>query len=289
MLWGKKGIEILDKLEPITLERVQALHKLPAGQTRRKCFETHSGIQDTKQRPSFSVNFRESIKPLYEAAMMGKFRLQYSEKYGNYWHFINGNEIEDVRGWERAQGSRVFIRDTLSTSIALAEYSSDPSEHQRTPIGELVYQAKYQVNQEAIQALSGRMAETIRSLPYYRIAHGVCAVPPCPTKTRTDLPTQIAALVAKELGVDDLTAGFQYQGTKAELKGLPLEQKWPALEAAGITYAGGRLDGKKIILIDDLYQSGVTMQFIAMKLQDAGAHHVYGLSMAKNLSDTDNQ
>ncbi len=45
---------------------------------------------------------------------------------------------------------------------------------------------------------------------------------------------------------------------------------------------------KTIILIDDKYQSGITIQYIAMKLQQAGAHEVYGLSFVKTLRDKDN-
>jgi predicted amidophosphoribosyltransferase len=37
--------------------------------------------------------------------------------------------------------------------------------------------------------------------------------------------------------------------------------------------------------MDDLYQSGTTMQFVAMKLKQAGARHVYGLALVKALSN----
>ncbi len=44
-----------------------------------------------------------------------------------------------------------------------------------------------------------------------------------------------------------------------------------------------------ILLLDDLYQSGITMQYVAMKLQKAGAEKIFGLSIVKSLNDTDNQ
>lgn len=284
-----KKMYVLPQLEPITFERVQALQQLPVDQTRRKCFEK-SGIQERKARPTFSVNFQESIKAIYEAMMLPYgFELQYSNTLHNYWHYVKKEDIEKIKEWERGQGSRMFIRDNLSISIALASYSTDPAEHHRTTIGELVYQAKYQGNADAIQGLAGRCVETIRSLPYYRKAQCICAVPPSSTKTRRDLPSEITALVAKELEIENITSNFKYHGTKPELKGLKLEEKWPGLKAADLRYEGKKLNGKKVILVDDLYQSGTTMQFVGMKLHEAGAHHVYGLSMAKNLSDDDNQ
>lgn len=45
-------------------------------------------------------------------------------------------------------------------------------------------------------------------------------------------------------------------------------------------------EGKRILLLDDLYQSGVSMQFTAMKLYLAGANEIYGLSIVKSLSNS---
>ncbi len=39
--------------------------------------------------------------------------------------------------------------------------------------------------------------------------------------------------------------------------------------------------GRAIPLVDDLYQSGISMNFVAMKLQEAGATHVLGLAAEK--------
>jgi predicted amidophosphoribosyltransferase len=44
-----------------------------------------------------------------------------------------------------------------------------------------------------------------------------------------------------------------------------------------------------VILIDDKYQSGMTIQFVASRLYDAGTAKVYGLCAVKTLRDMDNQ
>lgn len=41
-------------------------------------------------------------------------------------------------------------------------------------------------------------------------------------------------------------------------------------------------------MIDDLYQSGLTINYIAEELRAAGAHEVFGLAAVKTLRDDDN-
>ena len=42
------------------------------------------------------------------------------------------------------------------------------------------------------------------------------------------------------------------------------------------------------VLIDDLYQSGVTVNFVGMKLQQAGFNRICGLYLVKSMNDRDN-
>ena len=44
-----------------------------------------------------------------------------------------------------------------------------------------------------------------------------------------------------------------------------------------------------IILLDDIYQSGTTIQFVAMKLIEAGAKRIFGLTTVKARRNTDNK
>jgi len=77
--------------------------------------------------------------------------------------------------------------------------------------------------------------------------------------------------------------------TKASVKEVALDEKWAAWESADLQVTSLDLAEKKIILIDDKYQSGTTIQFVGSVLQSHGASEVYGLSLVKTLRDTDNQ
>lgn len=273
-------------MDEITLERVQQMRIL---EPRRRCFADHSGIQMAKKNgsKSFSVKFEETIRPIYEA--MTGCQLHHSVNFSNYWHSIGDDEdLTKIQQWESSQGDRVFLRDCLSLSIALGINFPDNQSHDRTELGELEHRAKQHRDEEAIKELASRTITTINELPFYQEADLVAAVPPRPDK-EFDLPARIAKLVAVATRKPDITLDFKFGNTKGSLKEVALDEKWAAWENAGLTLDNAELVGKKVILIDDKYQSGTTLQFVAMILQKHGASEVYGLSLVKTLRDTDNR
>lgn len=42
---------------------------------------------------------------------------------------------------------------------------------------------------------------------------------------------------------------------------------------------------QNILLVDDLYKSGLTMQYVAMMLKNAGCSRVFGLTLVKSLGN----
>ena len=104
-----------------------------------------------------------------------------------------------------------------------------------------------------------------------------------------DLPSLVTSIVSNDLGKPDITGHFRFNGEKKSVKSASLDEKWNPWEEAQLTFDGIDITDKTIILIDDKYQSGTTIQYVAMKLQEFGAFQVYGLSMVKTMRDTDNQ
>jgi competence protein ComFC len=45
--------------------------------------------------------------------------------------------------------------------------------------------------------------------------------------------------------------------------------------------------GRRVLIVDDLYQSGTTMNYVGMLLLEKGASAVYGLSCEKTCSNQD--
>lgn len=81
---------------------------------------------------------------------------------------------------------------------------------------------------------------------------------------------------------------------KPEMKGLSFDKKieiWKAIyqDENSIDLDPARVQGRDIVIVDDLYQSGTTMWAYAEKLKRIGARHVFGLACVKSMRDSDNQ
>lgn len=262
---------------------------------RRICFSTtHAGQPKRVNKPdivgSFSVPFHETIGPLFKAdTNLDLFPNSSQAKFPGYYRTIRSEqEFNNIKLWVETQNTRVFLRDCLDLSVALSMNYSEEAEAHRTPLGELEYQAKYHRNKDAIHRLAELCVRTIRDLHFYRDADCVTAVPPKPEK-QFDLPLILTQLISEKLCKPDLTGFFNYGGAKASMKEAELPDKWLQWEKSSLVFKGMKLDHKKVILIDDLYQSGTSMQYVAMKLQESGAVKVCGLSLVKSWKDTDNQ
>ena len=159
-----------------------------------------------------------------------------------------------------------------------------------TEIGNLEHNGKNNRDQNAINQLADTVSQVIQYLPFYKDADLICSVPPRPDKD-FDLPGSVTKLVSGKVGKQDVTSGFVFNRHKSSVKAATFDEKWNVWEAAQVSFHNSpafNVNDKTIILIDDKYQSGITIQYIAMKLQQSGADEVYGLSFVKTLRDTDN-
>ena len=235
---------------------------IPGGNCVEKIFETDTGLQ----------LWTDNFKPLVR------------------WRSIRSeDEFIKIDAWARRQGRRVFLRDCLELSVALDIRSSWDGDQNTdyTPIGALEYRAKFTPDEEAIEALVGHFCAAIVDLPFYRDALLIAAVPPRPGKSY-DLPQTLAARIAERLPLINVTPQFQFVGRKGLVKQLTLKQKWAAWEQSGLTFTPPLPASPSVILIDDIYQSGTSLQFVASRLRAAGAGAIYGLCAVKTSRDTDN-
>lgn len=234
---------------------------------------------------SFSVPFSDTIDPLFREGT--GLHLTPSKNYSGSWVSIkNESDFAKIENWTANQGTRVFLRDSLALSIAIDFNFLEESQY--TVVGELEMRAKKLADKNALIDLQTRCFEAIKELPFYSEADFIAAVPPRPGKGY-DLPTCLARGVAETTGAYDLTSLFGWVGDKGSLKDEAVSDKWDRLEKAGLQLGDIKLEGKPVVLIDDLYQSGTTMQYVAMKLREAGAGPIFGLAVVKSWRDSDNQ
>lgn len=240
---------------------------------------------------SFSVPFDKTIKPLFKAAtgfdFIHKTSVFHGKEMENYFLSIKTeDDFTRIQNWVAAQGTLVFLRDCLDLSLALDSNFVEVG-GPYTTLGELEHKAKASQDADALETLGDLLINAIRDLPFYKDTKMVMAVPAAKEKL-FDLPSVLAQRVAFTLSKEDLTSRFAFHGAKGQVKDCALEEEWLQLESADLRYTGSNLAGACVILIDDKYQSGTTMQYVAMKLQEAGAKRVYGISLVKTLRDGDN-
>ena len=173
------------------------------------------------------------------------------------------------------------MRDCLDISLSLSMNIIE--NESRTEIGELEYQSKYNSNNDAEEQLVSLCKEWINKLPYYKDADLICAVP---SNTPNNLPQRIVDKL--DITATNISNTILWTSKTRNVKDAEnVEDKISILEESGFTINNKeQLKNKVVILFDDLYMSGVTLQYIAMKLKEAGVQRVLGLTIVKSRSNS---
>jgi hypothetical protein len=268
----------------IAKEMVLGIRSEPG--THRKQFSANSGVQKNKPKPTFSVPFDNGLCRHFADGT--GLNLRWNGRFGQYYCFLEDEEaIKKVEAWEKAQGTRVFIKNLMSSSLALDLNFSDNVSGHKTRIGLLEERAKHYHDEAAVAELVHLSVETVESISWLRDCDALMAVPAMPDKT-FDLPRELAKGIQLGTGKDDVTPWLVLDGKTQSAKAVELSHKWDVWAQCSAAYVGPNLTGRRVLLLDDKYQSGITIQYWASKLLELGAAEVHGLSMVKTLRDTDN-
>lgn len=271
----------IEKTSTITMLERKPRRLCLANKVQASCF---SRIDSDGLLGKFYSKFPNTINPIFSRET--GFRLfQKDGAYGTTYTYLihSDDEFQKVQAFVEKYFHRVFINDQLFVSMALGmhqDYKDDEDEPSHTEIGELERQAKYHGDKEAMQRLVLETIEFVKTTPYYNIATCICAMPSSKGLTKA---------VAKEVALScdnlvDLSDCLSFENPKEEVKGLDGNQRWDALEKANLLVKNDVKD-QVVILFDDMYQSGMSMQYAAMKILEVGAKNVYGLALVKSLTN----
>lgn len=205
-------------------------------------------------------------------------------------------QLNDIGEWLSFIGRFVGIRDFLRVSFAL-DYTCEGGNPGMgtTGTGRLrqtakLYGASDSPSTETLAAASRLAEECIKfmqlSRAYYQV-NSVMAIPRSdPTKTYS-LPEFFVDRTAKDLGLEDLSGCIKTTKARREMKDTPANERLQELDGTTIISNLAAVKGKRILIIDDLYQSGTTMNYVGKLLLDSGASRVYGLACEKTCSNQD--
>ena len=202
--------------------------------------------------------------------------------------FESPEEFKTATDWCDDCGPTVFLYDCLEMSMALG-LNYDFEKKCKTELSTLEECAKHNQDRDAIDSLCKKLTTQIKQFPPLLSADFICGVPGTRAKP-FHLPNQLAQKVAKNLGKADVTPYLMFGDRKPSIKDTELSNKWDILKDAGIEIDAKMplLRDKTVLLIDDKYQSGTTLQFVASKLQPCGVTKIFGLCVVKTMRDDDN-
>ena len=280
-------LELLNPSTKITFEKVkEARENIP----KRICFSSsHSNslrsidFNGNSAKWALFIPFDNTIKKIFEHETGLRI---YKTKKGTFWCPIEKeDDYKKAENFKEKYSKVVFLRDNLDASIALSEHMLNATD--RTEIGELEYKAKYKNCKNSLAILKNKISNFIESTHLYKETNIICAVPPS-INGNMNTPKKIAKQISDLQNITDISDEVKWKQHKLKsLKEIDLEEKWNYLEEIGMVI-NSDVTGKNIILIDDLYQSGTTLQFVAMKLKEKGCKKVFGISIVKSRKDTDN-
>jgi competence protein ComFC len=146
----------------------------------------------------------------------------------------------------------------------------------RSPLGELVYQLKYRNGKpdDIIETAVAFVKERWRGLID-------CVVPPPPSLHRTNQPAVIIAEgIAAILGVPSLPSAAIKATATQQMKNVPSHERAPLLSAA-IQAGSDSVRSRRVLLVDDLWETGSTLRRVAEVLGQMGASEVRALAMTR--------
>lgn len=258
-------------------------------------------------QPPFPPGGNHSLLLPFAETFENAFTSMYTRKYrpnhaagGRLQLWLNDSTGEDeppeeATAWVETVGKYVAMQDRLAISFAIdfTCKGGNPNEA-KTPIAKLCRAAKPYGNEEvnkehhkAAKKLAEKCAEVLAELTCYNTVDCVVAVPPSDPEKAYSLPKLLSAEIAKARGIKDFSVFVSTKAKRASIKSKEAAKKLPTLRGT-IELKPDKFSGRTVLLIDDLYQSGTTMNYCAKLIHDAGAKYVLGLACVKTCSNDDN-
>lgn len=179
------------------------------------------------------------------------------------------------------------IEDSLDESHALGyhqEIDQATGRLARTTLGRLVNRAKYETLKRPREAIGDAVADYVTRHPRYGRATCLTCVPPHESGRTGSLPNRLVRQVSETLGLTRVR--IERLHNTAEQKEIRDEDRQAGVRKRIANQrrtmrVDANLEGESVIVIDDLYGSGGSMQEAARALRVAGAGEVLGLAITK--------
>ncbi|HWM89525.1 MAG TPA: phosphoribosyltransferase family protein [Thermoanaerobaculia bacterium] len=171
------------------------------------------------------------------------------------------------------------LHSTGSTFLGHNELGHPEFETHRTEMGELLYRLKYRSEAAALTDILVTAEEFIRS---WGVTFSMIVPVPPSAQRRVQPVFQVAEGLGARFGVPvKMTAIQKSSRNHEQLKNVyDFDERRLLLDGA-FAVSRSEVEGRRILLLDDLYRSGATLNAVAEALTNAGAAAVYALALTK--------
>lgn len=154
------------------------------------------------------------------------------------------------------------------------------SDWTRSPVGELAYRLKYNGDFSVIQPLIQKMKDLIRAHPEIGQVDAIIPVPSSVQREK-DPVGSLARALANQLKVTYWPVLTKSRKTDQQKQFQTLAQK--KANVAGAFRLQTSIKGKRLLVVDDLFDSGATLEEITKLLKQAGADTVNVLTITRTI------
>lgn len=184
-----------------------------------------------------------------------------------------------TRGWA------LDVHTTASVFLGYDEQGHARYDTTRSPLGELLYQLKYR-GQDLADQVAEVIAGFLTNLPNV-LARIDLIVPAPPSTVRPRQPVvQVAGNVGRRLGKPVAKNSVRKTRDTPGLKDIHDPEVRREILHGAFELERNQVNGKGVLLIDDLYRSGATANAVTLALYAAGATRVYFLAATRTRSST---
>jgi|GEM_PF-2095216 len=202
------------------------------------------------------------------------------DRFGFGWVFSSREEIKTI---SLSNIKPIPLLGNFDLGFALGEYSrSESAKRKRTNVGHLLHKFKYEQNRQAGMILADLASDFINSQILLKSSDLMLTIPPSFKSRSFDPVSFVAERIEEKTKIrwkkDTLkrirSTNPQKDIWDREFKQLNVLNTYKLVKPL-------KLDGKKILLLDDLLASGATLDQISAILREAKTDKIYVLVLAK--------
>ena len=173
-----------------------------------------------------------------------------------------------------------YVLDFHSISSIPTGDPYHPFDTKRTELGELLYRLKYGGNQSALTSIADTVEDFLRN--HWQpppIFEAIVPAPPSLTTRKKQPVINLAREVASRFNVQASEGIAVKAKPTPQMKNVPIWERPETLQVA--IQKGADVAGERILLLDDLMESGSTLRRVAEVVLSGGAAAVYALVLTR--------